>query len=73
MFLESPIDVNNYLKNYIYAELKEKSSSSFNTQKSYPPIESGRYINWFSSTLRVVTFFNEPIKGRNNKQFFILN
>ena len=45
MFLESPIDVNNYLKNYIYAELKEKSSSSFNTQKSYPPIESGRYIN----------------------------
>lgn len=52
---------------------KVKSSSFTNSQKSYPPIESGRNINWFSSILRVVTFFNEPIEGRNNTQFSSLN
>lgn len=41
-----------------------KVKSSIDAEKSYPPIESGRYINWFSSILRVVTFFSEPIWGK---------
>lgn len=27
---------------------------------TYPPIESGKYMSWFSSTFRVVNFFSAP-------------
>lgn len=73
--MKSPLDaIYAIIWKYIWhAELKVKSSGFINSQKSYPPIESGRYINWFSSILRVVTFFNEPIEERNNTQFSSLN
>lgn len=27
---------------------------------THPPMESGRYVSWFSSTFRAVNFFSEP-------------
>lgn len=27
---------------------------------THPPTESGRYMSWFSSTFRAVSFFREP-------------
>lgn len=46
------------------AELITALSLSTHSHTTHPPIESGRYINWFSSIFRVVTFFNEPIEKK---------
>lgn len=70
MFIKSPLDaIYAIIWKYMTCWTESKFSCSINSQKSYPPIESGRNINWFSSILRVVTFFNEPIEERNNTQF----
>ena len=39
-------------------------------QVTHPPTESGRYMSWFSSTFRVVSFFKEPAEHSRTQVTF---
>lgn len=35
---------------------------------AHPPMESGKYISWFSSTFSAVSFFRVPLKKKKKEQ-----